>query len=231
MNTLTTSATITSVELVNQINIFRNEEGNRAEIRHADLLKIIRDEFEEEIGMGKISHTPYVHPQNGRTYEMFELTKSQAIQVLVRESKFVRRAIVAKLEAMEKPKTQIDLIIESALAIRQTQEEVAELKAWRDKVEAERHQATASLLLAERSTEAVPEETTRAKIRRLINQYCTAKAADHRSVWGVIYDRLYYRYGISLRAVVKRKGESMLDVAERLGHLEKIFAICSSELV
>lgn len=230
MNPLTTSATITSVELVTQINIFRNEEGNRAEILHKNLLAIIEDEFEDEINGLKIQPISYVDKRN-RQSKCYELTKSQAIQVLVRESKFVRRAIVAKLEAMEKPKTQIDLIIESALAIRQTQEEVAELKAWRDKVEAERHQATAALLLAERSTEAVPEETTRAKIRRLINQYCTAKAADHRSVWGVIYDRLYYRYGISLRAVVKRKGESMLDVAERLGHLEKIFAICSSELV
>ncbi len=98
-------------------------------------------------------------------------------------------------------------------------------------IEESRNESIHELLIAERSTEIIPEETTRVKIRRLINQYCNAKNADQRSVWHMIYDRLYYRYGISLRAIVKKKNETTLDVAEKLGHLEKIFAICSSELV
>ena len=40
-----TKETITSLELVEQINLFREKEGNRAELKHYDLLKIIRDEF------------------------------------------------------------------------------------------------------------------------------------------------------------------------------------------
>lgn len=98
-------------------------------------------------------------------------------------------------------------------------------------IEETRNEATKALLEAERSTDEVPEETTRVKIRRIINQYCNAKNADHRSVWHVIYDRLYYRYGVNLRAIVKKKGEATLDVAERLGHLDKIYAICSREFV
>jgi prophage antirepressor-like protein len=98
-------------------------------------------------------------------------------------------------------------------------------------IEETRNKATQELLETERSTEKIPEETTRVKIRRIINQYCNSKNADHRSVWHVIYDRLYYRYGVNLRAIVKKKGEATLDVAERLGHLDKIYAICSSELV
>lgn len=93
--------TITSIELVQQINVFRAEEGNRAVLQHSDLLKVIRDEFEEEIGIGKISDTPYKHPQNGQVYPMFELTLSQAKQVLVRESKFVRKAIIAYIDKLE----------------------------------------------------------------------------------------------------------------------------------
>lgn len=58
MNELTTKDTLTSIELVKEINIFREQEGNRSELKHSDLLKIIRDEFEDEIGMGKISETP-----------------------------------------------------------------------------------------------------------------------------------------------------------------------------
>jgi len=97
------SGTVTSLELVAEINLFRNQDGNKSEIRHADLLKIIRDEFEEEINERKISLVEYTD-KKGETRPMFELTISQATQVLVRESKFVRKAVIAKLEALQKPK-------------------------------------------------------------------------------------------------------------------------------
>lgn len=97
-----TQEKITSLELLKQINLFRGQEGNRGELKHNDLLKVIRDEFEEEIGMGKISYTLYRHPQNRQEYPMFELTLSQAKQVLVRESKFVRKAVISYIEKLEK---------------------------------------------------------------------------------------------------------------------------------
>lgn len=93
---------ITSLDLKKQINLFRGQEGNRTQLKHSDLLKVIRDEFEEKIGMGKISYTLYKHPQNGQEYPMFELTLSQAKQVLVRESKFVRKAVISYIEKLEK---------------------------------------------------------------------------------------------------------------------------------
>ena len=40
---------ITSLEIVSEINKFRKEEGNKSELRHDNLLQIIRDEFSEEI--------------------------------------------------------------------------------------------------------------------------------------------------------------------------------------
>ena len=91
---------ITSLELVEQINFFRSQEGDRSELQHNDLLKIIRDEFEEEISLGKISQSTYKNDR-GREYPMFELTPSQAKQVLVRESKFVRKAVIHYLEELE----------------------------------------------------------------------------------------------------------------------------------
>lgn len=96
-----TQEKITSLELLKQINLFRGQDGNRTQLKHSDLLKVIRDEFEEEMGMGKISYTPYKHPQNGQEYPMFELTLSQAKQVLVRESKFVRKAVISYIEKLE----------------------------------------------------------------------------------------------------------------------------------
>nr|DAK47395.1 MAG TPA: hypothetical protein [Caudoviricetes sp.] len=94
--------TLTSLELLEQINLFRIEEGKDNLLRHDNLLQVIRDEFEEEIGLLKIQETPYVHPQNKQTYPMFTLTLSQAKQVLVRESKYVRKHVIAYIDELEK---------------------------------------------------------------------------------------------------------------------------------
>ncbi len=97
--------TITSLELLEQINFFRKQEENKSELGHNDLLKIIRNEFEEEIHEGKISQMFYdLEIGNGakRKSPMFELTLSQSKQVLMRESKFVRKAVIQYIEKLEK---------------------------------------------------------------------------------------------------------------------------------
>lgn len=100
MNELKNKDEFTSLELVEQINTFRKQEGNRAELKHYDFLKIIRDEFEEEIADGKISASEY-KDSTGRKLPMFILNSSQAKQVLVRESKFVRKAVIKYIEELE----------------------------------------------------------------------------------------------------------------------------------
>ena len=92
--------TITSLELVEQINLFRKEEGKEKELLHKSLLGIIRDEFEEEIDQQNILLISYKDQMN-REQPMFVLTLSQAKQVLVRESKFVRKHMIAYLEQLE----------------------------------------------------------------------------------------------------------------------------------
>lgn len=93
MQLLQQTLKISSLELVEQINIFRkqereiyNEEKNRlyADITHDSLLKIIRDEFEEEISLGEVKHTSYIHLQNGQSYPMYILTRDQAIHIMER---------------------------------------------------------------------------------------------------------------------------------------------------
>lgn len=93
--------TITSLELLEQINIFRREEGNKSELLHKNLLAIIRDEFEEEINELKIQPVEYTD-KKGEKRPMYILTLNQAKQVLMRESKFVRRAVILYLEKLEK---------------------------------------------------------------------------------------------------------------------------------
>lgn len=91
--------TITSLELCKQINIFREQEG-RSELEHSKLLRTIRDEFEEEINEYKIGLVKY-KDKKGEERPMFVLTLSQAKQVLVRESKAVRKAVIHYIEELE----------------------------------------------------------------------------------------------------------------------------------
>ena len=51
--------TITSLELLEQINFFREKEEKKKTLQHKTLLNIIRDEFEEEINEQKILPVTY----------------------------------------------------------------------------------------------------------------------------------------------------------------------------
>lgn len=100
MEKLVNKNTITSLELLEQINMFRKEEGNRAELRHDTLRDIIKDEFEEEVLSQNILEKS-ISSNGGRPIKIFELTTAQAKQVLVRESKFVRKKVIHYLEELE----------------------------------------------------------------------------------------------------------------------------------
>lgn len=89
-----------SLYLVEQINIFRNEEGNRAKIRHSDLLRKIEKEFEEEITERNIS-VSYYKDKSGKQSKYYDLDYKQSVQILVSESKVVRKAVIRRLEELE----------------------------------------------------------------------------------------------------------------------------------
>lgn len=110
--------TISSLDLVKEINVFREQEynyklekglslgkvekknGKYTELRHDTLLAIIRDEFEEEINDQKILEVKY-KDKKGEIRTMFVLTLDQAKQILSRESKYVRKAMIKYINALE----------------------------------------------------------------------------------------------------------------------------------
>lgn len=102
--------TITSLELLEQINIFRKEEGNKSELLHKNLLAIIRDEFEEEINELKIKPVEYTD-KKGEKRPMYILNLNQAKQVLMRESKYVRKAVILYLEKLENQLSSKDVLM------------------------------------------------------------------------------------------------------------------------
>ena len=75
--------------------------GHYTELRHDTLLNIIRDEFEKEITDQKILGSTY-KDESGKENPYFELTLDQAKQILMRESKFVRKAMIDYINKLEK---------------------------------------------------------------------------------------------------------------------------------
>ena len=128
---ITPKKTITSLELVEQINLFRKEEGKETELQHKTMLAIIRDEFEEEINEQKILPVEY-KDKKGEKRPMFELSITQGKQVLLRESKFVRKRVGAWLERFEeanKPMTAGEILMAQAqgmIALEKAQQAQAE---------------------------------------------------------------------------------------------------------
>lgn len=121
---------INSKELLKEINYFRKLEyqekkdkglltvaqkkrGHYIELTHDNLLKIIRDEFNMKVNAvnknAVKNNNHYKGPiettykdDKGELRPMFILTIDQAKQILLRESKFVRKAVIRYLNLLEK---------------------------------------------------------------------------------------------------------------------------------
>ena len=103
---------ITSLELLEQINFYRKQDKKK-DRGHNDLLLIIETEFtgirraeisdnyskiKEKLVKENIKVGEYTLPGGNQKYIMYILTISQAKQVLFKESRFVRRAVIKFLE-------------------------------------------------------------------------------------------------------------------------------------
>jgi len=114
---VSTTGTITSLDLVKEINLFRAEIEGKSEILHKNLLEIIRDEFKDKIDRLEIQPIFFTDKMN-RKQPMFNLTISQAKQVLVRESCVVRSAVIHRLEELEKEVKQAKELTEDEIIVR-----------------------------------------------------------------------------------------------------------------
>ena len=99
MKVLINKETITSFELLEQINIFRKQEGKR-KLGHNDLKKIIRKELEKDFNAENISHIKQ-KDSRGREQDLYILTFSQGKRVLLRESPTVRQAVIEYIDKLE----------------------------------------------------------------------------------------------------------------------------------
>lgn len=106
MNLLSIEITMTSLEVVDLINKFREEEGNRALLTHPHFMRDIRKEIKdlenagENIGESKIGLTSYIDKQ-GKSRPCYRMSRSWVMQMCNKESALVRYKTQQYIEALE----------------------------------------------------------------------------------------------------------------------------------
>jgi phage antirepressor YoqD-like protein len=117
-----------SVYLTEQVNIFRKADGNTKVLQHKNLLVKIEREFEEEISRLNILPSFYL-AGNGKEEKCYYLTYEQSLQLLMSESKTVRKGVIQVLKTNGVPKTYSAALLEAgrlALELETTQAKLLE---------------------------------------------------------------------------------------------------------
>ena len=260
MQLLENKEMITSLELVKQINIFREEEYNYkiqngielgkveekngcyTKLEHKDLLKIIRDEFEEEINEGKISLVNYKDEKNEER-PMFELTLEQAKQVLIRESKYVRKAILQYINKLENKIVELqnqiskkDLLLLNIINSKGDEAMAIALKEYEEYISKplieENNNKQKEIEYKQEVIEGLTQNVTIYEKRQLLNRVVRYKGADYRQRWTELYKVFKETHHIDLKTrmesynkINKPKMKSVLDYAENFGHIDNLYKI------
>lgn len=193
---------VSSLELLEEINFWRNEESRntekeKSEMQHNDLLKVIRDEFEEEISLGNISPSEYITERN-RKYPKFDLTISQAKQVLVRESKYVRKAVIKRLEELENklkktlPQTYKEALQELLVQIEENERLELENKAKQETITRQKN-----------TIHELTSDVDSVVLRKTFTDYVTKVAKNTGVAFAELYTKIYSLVGRILKIDLK----------------------------
>ena len=224
--------------MVEQINLFRSQEGNKKEVRHSDLLAKIEKRFSAKINERKISlvESP---DSKGEMRKMYELPFEYCLRILMDESETVQDRCVEvmkeqqrEIERLQKPKTQIEILLGSVQMLAEQEQRLSSVEFRLNQIEQNKQLALNELSYIERSTNEVPEIGIRLKINQIVRSYSEKTNIPHDKVWEKMYSKMLYAYRFNVNAYKKlRKNESKIDIVERENQLDNLFALVSRELV
>ena len=210
---------------------------------HDNVLRDIRKALSG--GVLKNEETPmfeestYINEQNGQEYPMFIMNRDGftllAMGFTGKKAMQFKIEYIAAFNAMEKelkkqakPKSQLEILVESAQALLEQSRRMDKIESRLDAMEQERKENTKLLLAVSISQNELPKQSIRSKIRELVNKYSSAMNIKQGDVWHSVYKQLYYLFDIPINSYKRKKKESNLDVAERIGFIDKIYDIISN---
>lgn len=247
---------ITSLELLEQINIFRNQEGT-PKTNHKDLLIIIETEFtdinrkrtnggvcpetrtliKEQLNQEDIEVGEYTHPQNKQIYPMYILPLSKAKQCLLKESKFVRKRMIHYIEELENKLKQNTPAIteEQRLVLSIYAGGVEAIEATKALVELKTKELQKTIEYKEDVIIGLTDDIELKDKRQILNQVVRYKGANYQERWKKLYYEFEKFYHINLDVRIKNYNEknkpkikSKLDYIDKvMNKLPKLYEIAS----
>ena len=218
---LTEKNTITSLELLEQINFFRKKEGNKKPLQHNDLLKIIRDEFDEEIRQGKFSQSFYTKETgNGtiREYPMYILTLDQSRQVLTRESPTVRKAVFEYIRALENEIDKKNKLLAGLFS--DNKSEVVE--CHKKLIELEKEPLIQEIDYKNGIINGLTKDISLMEKRQVLNQIMRKPSTNFHDRWSILYKEFEGKYHVDLKRRVEGYNKKNKTKLSKLDYIDTV---------
>jgi len=233
-------ATISSFELLNQINLFRSLDSKKSKLAHRTLLSIIRDEFsgdgDEDLQEQRILQSFRIRelPNGGHKKDpYFELTISQAKQVLLRESKLVRRKVIEYLENVERifansMRRVMELVIDRINKMDSKLDQI--LINQNNQSSPTTYKPIKSIAPVQYlRLQPINNAQCRVELNNLILDYSKLAKIHITAAWVEVYQRLENNYGFKVNEIESiTTRESKIDKIERCGLIRPAFDIINT---
>ncbi len=218
---LTEKNTITSLELLEQINFFRKKEGNKKPLRHDNLLNIIRDEFEEEIRDLKIQVSFYKRETGNGTmkeYPMYILTLDQARQVLTRESPTVRKEIFKYIRALENEIDKKNKLLAGLFS--DNKSEVVE--CHKKLIELEKEPLIQEISYKDEVINGLTKDISLMEKRQVLNQIMRKPSTNFHDRWSILYKEFEGKYHVDLKRKVEGYNKKNNTKLRKLDYIDNV---------
>lgn len=137
----------------------------------------------------------------------------------------------------EQPKTQaeillgsIQLLVSMEKQLKETTEKLNTTTEKVDKILTMQEENTKKLFEVEKSDVLPFQETSKIKLKKLVNSFSGATGIIHGKVWTKLYKEFYYRYGKNISLLSERQKKTGLQIAEELFALDDLFNLASEIL-
>lgn len=152
------------------------------------------------------------------------------LEFQLKAKEVLEKAFINASNNAEPIKSQAEILLGSIQLIVDLEKGLKETNAKVDKILATQEENTNKFFEIEKSDVLPFQETTKIKLKKLVNHFSGATGIVHGKVWKRIYKEFYYRYGKNLPLLAQRQNKTGVQIAEELFLIDDLFNLASELL-